>query len=123
MFKQFVVVMSNRRFLKISVKFIAWIGFLESPLISLIRLVQAKTKKMILPKNFPRKDLVDKNPADLDTQKLDITPLKDFETMGITGHETDLNTWRLKVEGLVERPLQLTYSQILTLPPLSGISF
>jgi DMSO/TMAO reductase YedYZ molybdopterin-dependent catalytic subunit len=110
--------MSKRRFLKISIKFITGIGFLTSPLFSWIRLVRAKVQKMILPKDFPRKDLVDKNPADLDTHQLDITPLKDFETMGITGQETDLDTWRLKVEGLVERPFRLTYSQILTLPAI-----
>jgi len=110
--------MSKRRFLKISVKFITGIGILASPLFSWIRLVRAKVQKMILPKDFPRKDLVDKNPADLDTQKLDITPLKDFETMGITDQETDLDTWRLKVEGLVEQPFRLTYSQILSLPAI-----
>jgi DMSO/TMAO reductase YedYZ molybdopterin-dependent catalytic subunit len=110
--------MSKRRFLKISIKFITGIGLLVSPLFSWIRLVRAKVQKIILPKNFPRKDLVDKNPADLDTYHLDITPLKDFETMGITDQETDLDNWRLKVEGLVERPFRLTYSQILTLPTI-----
>jgi len=110
--------MSKRRFLKISIKFITGIGFLASPLFSWIRLVRAKVQKMILPKDFPRKDLVDKNPADLDTHQLDITPLKDFETMGITDQDTDLDFWRLKVEGLVQRPFRLTYSQILTLPAI-----
>ncbi len=110
--------MSKRKFLKISVKFITGIGLLASPLFSWIRLVRAKVQKMILPKDFPRKDLVDKNPANLDTHNLDITPLKDFETMGITDQETDLDTWHLKVEGLVERPFRLTYSQILTLPTI-----
>ena len=110
--------MSKRRFLKISIKFLTGIGFLASPILSWIRLAHANVQKIILPKDFPRKDLVDKNPADLDTHKLDITSLKDFETMGITDQDTDLDTWRLKVEGLVERPFQLTYSQILTLPAI-----
>jgi len=110
--------MSKRRFLKISIKFITGIGLLLSPLFSWIRLVRAKVQKLILPKDFPRKDLVNKNPADLDTHQLDITPLNDFETMGITDQETDLDTWRLKVEGIVERPFRLTYSQILTLPAI-----
>jgi len=110
--------MSKRRFLKISIKFITGIGLLLSPLFSWIQLVRAKVQKLILPKDFPRKDLVNKNPSDLDTHQLDITPLNDFETMGITDQETDLDTWRLKVEGLVERPFQLTYSQILALPAI-----
>jgi len=109
--------MSKRRFLKISIKFIAGVGLLTSPVFSWIRL-RAKVQKMILPKDFPRKELVNKNPADLDTHELNITPLKDFEAMGITDQETDLDTWRLKVEGLIERPFQLTYSQILTLPSI-----
>jgi DMSO/TMAO reductase YedYZ molybdopterin-dependent catalytic subunit len=110
--------MSKRKFLKISIKFITGIGLLASPLFSLIRLAQAKVQKMILPKDFPRVNLINKNPANLDTHKLNITPLKDFETMGITDHETDLDAWRLKVEGLVERPIQLTYSQILSFPAI-----
>jgi len=110
--------MSKRRFLKISIKIITGLGLLASPLFSWLRLVRAKVQKMILPKDFPRKDLVDKNPADLDTHLLDITPLEDFKTMGITDQETDLDTWRLKVEGLVEQPFRLTYSQILTLPAI-----
>ena len=110
--------MTKRRFLKISIKFITGVGLLISPLFSWVCLVRAKVQKIILPKDFPRKDLVDKNPADLDAHELNITPLKDFGTMGITDQETNLDTWRLKVEGLVERPFQLTYSQILTLPAL-----
>jgi DMSO/TMAO reductase YedYZ molybdopterin-dependent catalytic subunit len=110
--------MSKRRFLKTSIKFITGAVLLLSPLFSWIPLVRAKVQKMILPKDFPRKDLVDKNPADLDTRQLNITPLEDFGTMGITNHETNLGTWRLKIEGLVERPFQLTYSQILALPAI-----
>jgi DMSO/TMAO reductase YedYZ molybdopterin-dependent catalytic subunit len=110
--------MSKRRFLKISIKFITVLSLLASPLFSWIRLVRAKVQKMILPKDFPRKDLVDKNPADLDTHELNITPLEDFGTMGITNQDTNLDTWSLKVEGLVEQPFQLTYSQILTLPAI-----
>lgn len=110
--------MSKRRFLKLSIQFITGIGLLVSPLFSWIRLVQAKVEKIVLPKHFPRQNLVNKNPAYLDTHKLEITPLEDFYTMGITDHETDLNTWRLKVEGRVEQPFQLTYPQILTLPAI-----
>jgi sulfoxide reductase catalytic subunit YedY len=73
---------------------------------------------MILPNNFPLKDLVDKNPADLDARNLKVTPLDDFKTMGITDHQTDLDTWHLNIEGLVERPFHLTHSQILTLPAI-----
>ncbi len=108
--------MSKRKFLKVSIRFMAGIALFTSPLFSWVRIVHAKIQKTILPKNFPRKDLIDKNPANLDTRNLNITPLDDFKTMGITDHKTDLNTWRLSIEGRVERPLYLTYSQVLALP-------
>jgi len=108
----------RRRFLKISLEFITGMGLFLSPLFSWTRLVYAKIKKIILPKDTPLKDLINKNPAELDTRNLDITPLKDFKTMGITDQETDLNTWRLKVEGHVKVPLTLTSSQILSLPTI-----
>lgn len=108
----------RRRFLKISLEFITGIGFLLSPFFSLTRRVHAKIQKIILPKNTPLKDLINKNPAELDTRNLEITPLKEFKTMGLTDQKTDLHTWRLKVEGHVEVPLDLTYSQILALPAI-----
>jgi DMSO/TMAO reductase YedYZ molybdopterin-dependent catalytic subunit len=110
--------MSKRKFLKVTARFIAGIALFTGPLASWVRLVHAKIQKMILPKNFPREDLIDKNPADLDTRDLNITPLDDFKTMGITDYQTDLNTWRLSIEGRVNRPFHLTYSQILTLPAI-----
>lgn len=99
-------------------KFTAGIGLLFSPLLSWIRVVQAKIQKIILPKDVPREDLAYKNPAKLDTRNLDVTPLEDFQTMGITDHQTDLNTWRLEVTGDVEKPVRLSYSEILALPAI-----
>jgi DMSO/TMAO reductase YedYZ molybdopterin-dependent catalytic subunit len=108
----------RRRFLKISLEFIAGVGFLLSPFSSWVRRVHSKIQKIILPKDTSREALAYRNPAELDTRNLDITPLKDFKTMGITDHNTDLNTWRLKVEGHVQVPLSLTYSEILSLPAI-----
>ncbi|MGA7146410.1 MAG: hypothetical protein WBY47_18055, partial [Desulfobacterales bacterium] len=62
--------MSKRKFLKISIRFMAGIALYISPLFSWVRIVHAKIQKTILPKNFPRKDLIDKNPANLDTRNL-----------------------------------------------------
>ena len=111
--------MNRRRlFLKMSLEFITSIGLLFSPLLSWIRLVHAKIQKIILPKDTPREDLAYKNPAELDTHNLDLTPLQDFKTMGITGHQTDLDTWRLEISGHVKMPLHLRYSEILALPAI-----
>lgn len=108
----------RRRFLKLSLEFISGMGLLFSPLLSWIRLVHAKIQKVILQKDTPREDLAYKNPAELETHNLDVTPLKDFKTMGITDHQTDLDAWRLEISGSVERPLHLKYSEILALPAI-----
>lgn len=108
----------RRQFFKKFLAFVAGIGFWLSPVFSWIRVAYAKINKITLPKNTPQQDLVDKNPAVLDTRKLEITPLEEFKTMGITDHQADLHTWRLKVAGQVESPLSLTYSQIRSLPTI-----
>jgi sulfoxide reductase catalytic subunit YedY len=78
----------------------------------------AQSKRIILPKGTKMTSLVDKNPADLDTRQLDVIPLKQFETMGLTDHNTDLDAWRLKITGEVQKQLNLTYDQVLDLPTL-----
>jgi sulfoxide reductase catalytic subunit YedY len=62
--------------------------------------------------------LVDKNPATLDARNLEIMSLGDFETMGLTDHAVTLDTWRLEVTGFVKKPLSLTYSQLMQMPPI-----
>ena len=47
-----------------------------------------------------------------------LTPLKDFGTMGLTDHEVDLDQWHLEVSGRVESPSKLTYAQITSLPSI-----
>jgi DMSO/TMAO reductase YedYZ molybdopterin-dependent catalytic subunit len=111
--------MPNRRqFIKGAVGSLTFIGILLSPLFSLIRLGIAKTKKIVLPKDTKRESLIGKNPADLDTRNLPITPLKDFGVMGPDDLEVDLGAWRLQVEGHVARPLSLTYDQMAALPSI-----
>ena len=89
-----------------------------NPTNSLIRRAYAQSKRIILPKGTKMTSLVDRNPADLDTRDLEIIPLTQFETMGLTDHKTDLDTWRLTVAGGVKKPLKLTYGQVLELPSI-----
>ena len=89
-----------------------------NPAVSLIRRAYAQSKRIVLPKGTKMTSLVDKNPADLDTRNLEAIPLTQFETMGLTDHKTDLNSWRLTVSGAVLKPLKLTYDQILELPSI-----
>jgi len=78
----------------------------------------AETKKL-LPKGFSKGKLKDMNPAEIDTRNLEIDSLGKFGTMGPTDVKIDLETYRLKVTGKVERPLSLSYDQILKYPSLT----
>ena len=64
------------------------------------------------------KNLIGEDPAELDTSELEVIPLKDFETMGDTEQEVNLEQWRLQITGKVKNPFQLTYNQILELPAI-----
>ena len=86
--------------------------------LSFLSRAYAQSRRILLPKDTKMTSLVDKNPADLDTRHLDVIPLEQFETMGLTDHNTDLNTWRLKITGKVQTPLNLSYDQVLDLPAI-----
>ena len=75
--------------------------------------------KQILPKGFSKGKLKDMNPSEIDSRNLEIDPLGKFGTMGPTDVPIDLKTYRLKVTGKVERPLSLSYDEILKYPPLT----
>jgi DMSO/TMAO reductase YedYZ molybdopterin-dependent catalytic subunit len=108
----------RRYFIKTAIHFAAWVGPLCAPLFISFRNVYAKTKRIILPRGTKMSSLVNKNPASLDTRNLEITPLNNFETMGLNDHMVDLNTWRFEVSGRVKKPLNLTYPQLLALPAI-----
>jgi sulfoxide reductase catalytic subunit YedY len=72
----------------------------------------------VVAKGTPRGSLISEDPATLDTTHLELTPLDQFETMGLTDRVVDLGTWRLEVTGLVKRPLTLTFTQVSALPSI-----
>ena len=108
----------RRTFLKTVLTFISGMGLLFSPFFEVVQIAYGKARKIILPRGINRESLIHKNPNLLDTRNLETTPLKNFETMGETDYEVNLDAWRLEVRGRVETPLRLTYSQILTLPSM-----
>jgi DMSO/TMAO reductase YedYZ molybdopterin-dependent catalytic subunit len=108
----------RRNFISKSIHFFADIGLLCGPLLTVVKNVWARTKRIILPKDTPMSSLVSKNPAALDTRNLQVIPLEKFETMGLTDHEVDLNRWRLEITGRVQKPLRMAYSQLLALPAI-----
>ncbi|MBN1226689.1 MAG: molybdopterin-dependent oxidoreductase [Deltaproteobacteria bacterium] len=108
----------RRQFIKTILGFFTGASLLFSPFFSLIRVGYANAKRIILPKGTRRESLTGKDPKLLDTRNLEITPLKDFDTMGETDHKIDQGKWRLEVEGRVKRPLRITYSEIMSLPSI-----
>ena len=59
------------------------------------------------------------NPAEVDNRNLEVDTLNQFGTMGPTDVTIDLKTYRLKVTGKIERPLSLSYDQILKYPSMT----
>jgi sulfoxide reductase catalytic subunit YedY len=108
----------RRQFIKLILGFCAGIGVLFSPLAAGVRIVLAKAKRILLPKGTRMETLVGKNPANLDTRNLDLTPVEGFETMGLSDHHVNLEKWRLEIDGHVQRTLKLTYDQILEMPSI-----
>ena len=109
---------SRRRFIKQMIRLFAGIGLFLAPLSTVIKRAWAEAKRIVLPKGTRLSSLIDRNPAELDTRNLEVLPLAEFETMGLTDHKTDLDQWRLEVSGAVRKPLKLTYSQLLELPTI-----
>jgi DMSO/TMAO reductase YedYZ molybdopterin-dependent catalytic subunit len=75
--------------------------------------------KQLLPKGFSKNQLKDMNPAEIDNRNLEVDSLDQFGSMGPTDVTIDLKTYRLKVTGKIERPLSLSYDQILKYPSLT----
>ncbi len=75
--------------------------------------------KQLLPKGFPKNQLLNMNPEDIDNRNLEVDPLNQFGTMGPTDVAIDSKTYRLKVTGKVGHPLSLSYDQILKYPSLT----
>ena len=109
---------TRRQFIKLTIKLLTGLGLLFSSVGSGLRKAYAQTKRILLPKGTALSTLTNKNPADLDTRNLELLPLQEFRTMGLTDHEVDLNTWRLEIGGHVTVASKLTYEQILELPSI-----
>jgi DMSO/TMAO reductase YedYZ molybdopterin-dependent catalytic subunit len=108
----------RRQFLRKIFGFVAGVSLSLTPAFSLLKAALAKSARTILPKGTKRETLVNQNPADLDATHLEVTPLQDFGTMGLSDHAENLGKWRLQVIGHVENPLGLKYDEILAMPAI-----
>jgi len=109
---------SRRHFMKLTTRVLAGLGLFFNAPLSGLQWAWAETKKIILPRETKRESLIHRNPAELDARNLEVTPLKDFGTMGLTDHGVDLDRWRLHITGRMRKPLSLSYSQIRGLPSI-----
>lgn len=109
---------SRRKFLKLMAWFAMSVNLLLNPCFSFVRTVYSKDRKIILPKDTNRETLKSRNPRSLNTTNLEITPLKEFDTMGLTDHVVDLKKWHLDITGNINEPRSLSYSQVVALPSI-----
>ena len=108
----------RRQFIKNMLGFFVGLGFFLSPAAFWVRKAFAKVKKIILPEGTRPETLRGRDPASLDTRNLKLTPIEKFGTMGTKNHSVDLKTWQLEVSGHIQRPLKLSYPQIIQLPTI-----
>ena len=64
--------------------------------------------------------IVYKHPSEVDNTLLPITPIEDLNRTG-RPVEVDIDEYRLVIDGLVERPLSLTYQELLSRPQVSEV--
>ena len=108
----------RRQFLKKSLGFMGLSSIFFLPLGAFVQRVYGEAKRILLPRGTKPNSLIQKNPKSLDTRNLEITPIKNFKTMGLTDYRVDLAKWRLIVEGAVQKPLKLTYQEMRKLPSM-----
>lgn len=109
---------TRRSFIKKGLGVITGIWMLFGPIFSGAQWVWGQTKKIILPKGTKRESLISKNPADLDTRNLETTPLHDFKTMGLTDLGINPKSWRLTIDGQVQKSIELKLEEITSLPSI-----
>ena len=91
------------------------LGFISGPLFSVAEMVFARVEKVAARGGESIQMLKDKNPKDVDVSDLEVTPLAEFQTMGMDDFEVDVDQWRLIVAGEVGKPLSLNYHQLTSI--------
>ncbi|MFZ5867650.1 MAG: molybdopterin-dependent oxidoreductase [Thermodesulfobacteriota bacterium] len=109
---------TRRSFVKRTLAWLFGLAWLLDPLFSMAGRAMAAASKTLVPKGTPWTDLRTRNPEELDTSELEVTPLPEFGSMGLEDHEVDLVSWRLLIDGHVEKPLSLSYQELLQFPSI-----
>jgi sulfoxide reductase catalytic subunit YedY len=109
---------SRRTFIQFSIRLVSSLGIFFSPLLAVIRSAAAQVGRIILPKGTDLKSLINRNPRSLDTRNLEPIPTEQFGVMGLQDHRVELELWRLEIDGQVQEPLQIAYSELIRLPKI-----
>jgi DMSO/TMAO reductase YedYZ molybdopterin-dependent catalytic subunit len=102
-----------------------WAGFSLSgfilPLWGILVSTSRALAKELLPVGFPKEQIIQMNPAEIDNRNLEVDPLDKFGTMGPTDIGIDPGTYRLKLTGRVDKPLSLSLDQIKQFPSTTEV--
>jgi len=109
---------SRRNLLTWALKAFVAAAALTGPAMGVVSRAWGEVKRFVVPRGTNPRTLVNRNPAEIDASQLDVTPLSNFQTMGLSNHKVDINTWRLEIKGDVENPVSLTYDELTKLPSI-----
>ena len=109
---------TRRDFLRKSI-WVSLSGFVVNSLLCKFISTSWAKAKQLLSKGFPKDQMINMNPAEIDNRNLEIDPLDKFGTMGPTDVAVDIKAFRLKITGKIKQPLSLTYDEILKYPSLT----
>ena len=109
---------SRRSFIQFSIRLFSSLAVFLSPVLGLIQSAAAKLRKVILPKGTDLNTLINRNPRSLDTRNLEPIPTERFGVMGLQDPRVELDSWRLEIDGQVQEPQQIAYSELIQLPKI-----
>jgi DMSO/TMAO reductase YedYZ molybdopterin-dependent catalytic subunit len=107
--------MQRRQFAFLMAAIAGRIALACSPLSLLLKKAWGQTRRL-LPAQTELGSLIYEDPDQLDPRQMPITPMAQFDTMGLTEYPVDAARWRLSISGAVSQPLTFTLDQLKALP-------
>jgi DMSO/TMAO reductase YedYZ molybdopterin-dependent catalytic subunit len=110
--------MQRRQFTALMATIAGRIALACSPLGLLLKKAWAQARRRLLPAQTELGSLIYEDPDQLDPHQLPITPIEQFDTMGLTEYSVDMDHWRLAIGGAVAQPATFSLDQIKALPAI-----
>ncbi len=114
LFKE-LILRNRRAFLKLIGEWFCGLGLASNVPGIFAQETNFQSNQEMIPKIVDSSDLKNRNPKDVATDNLKITPLNNFGTMGMDDYSPEMEDWRFLVDGHVEKALKLTYEELLAL--------